>query len=1004
MKILVFSDSEFENDLCLPAAKQAVMLDCADFCGAEQLKDKLSEDYDVFIHPYGGFFPKEAFPALISFLKKGNGFLCFNGAPARFPCYQSPTGWKKEREQLSYLRKMNIHSVLEVDCTDIVSNEVNDCFAIFPEDISFLEYHAPCENLVMTPTKNAYVEREWGSVGSMDTRIIPLIKGRNREGEHRSSPVVLLEHRAGDFSGGRWIFMTQKVTHPFSLQKLCSFISAGTRELLVKPSMAMYFNGEVPCITISTQNMRNPCNWTVNVRITTQTGQEIWKQQVLFSASSYLSGKEFVISELRETGVYFIRSAFSSSDGETQVVKQGFIYGNIPKAEPYAPFLPTQDYFTKDGKITPVIGMTYMAGDVSRAFLHIPNISVWLNDMANMKKAGINWLRTGIWCNWRTYMLDDGHMDEFILRSIQAFMECAYSLGLHVTFTFFTFVPEPWEGSHPYLDRRSVEAQKRFISLIVNRCGDYPNVDWDLINEPYVQDHPTQVKKASDTLERLAYCAYLEEKYQGDIRRYTENTRQDSAAVSSFDKIKVPVYENINFTVNDIAGAKNGLVWREYLDFNYTVFVNWVHELQTLIKSYAPHQMVTVGQDEAMHYQRPVPLNFGGDLDYNCQHTWWLNDHLVWDTIFAKFSEKPIMVQETGIMYAEQPNSLPRRTEKQLYQLLQKKYAYAFGTKCAGVIQWIWNSNYFMNNANESNIGALRCDGSYKQEVDVSKNFASFFDKAKNNMGTCVHEKIAVVFPFSNDRSNRNFAQRATMNACTALAYYLNAGFEAVSEYTLDFIEKNRYQLVIVPSPHSFSNNAFKKLISIAEKKEITILFTGPASLDEDYSITSRTTKYMQECSLSNLSRWTKFSLLGKEYSLLFGDDEQTRAMKEIYQGQLSRMVSCGKGKIYFIGVPIELSLEINKIAEIYAQIIKTEKIALPFTVQKSTEGIFISRIQWETGTCLYTAVNENDSAEHVVVSDQLFHKSFEISLAPNDIHLFVVNAKGEKAAEYCNE
>ena len=1000
MKILVFSDSEFENDLCLPAAKQVVSLDDADFCSAKELKDKLFKDYDVFIHPYGGFFPKEAFPALISFLKKGNGFLCFNGAPVRFPCYQSPTGWKKEREQLSYLRKMNIHSVLAVDCTDIVSNEISDYFSIFPEDISFLEYHTPCENFVMTPTKNAYVEREWGSVGSMDTRIIPLIKGRNREGEHRSSPVVLLEHRAGDYSGGRWIFITQRVTYPFSLQKLCSFLSAGTRELLVKPSMAMYFNGEVPCVAISAQNMRIPCDWTVDVCVTTHTGQEIWKQQILFSVDSYLSGKELVISELKENGVYFIRSVFSSSDGETQIIKQGFIYSNIPKTEPYVPFLPTQDYFTKDGNITPVIGMTYMARDVSRAFLHIPNISVWLNDMANMKKAGINWLRTGVWCNWRTYMLDDGHMDEFILRSIQAFMECAYSLGLHVTFTFFTFVPEPWEGSHPYLDRRSVEAQKRFISLIVSRCRNYPNVDWDLINEPYVQDHPTQTKKTWDKLEQSEYRAYLEEKYQGDIRKYTENTRQDSATVSSFDKIKVPVCDNINFTVNDIAGAKNGLVWREYLDFNYAVFINWMHELQALIKSYAPHQMVTVGQDEAIHYQRPVPLNFGGDLDYNCQHTWWLNDHLVWDTVFAKFSEKPLMVQETGIMYAEQPNSLPRRTEKQLYQLLQKKYAYAFGTKCAGVIQWIWNSNYFMNNANESNIGALRCDGSYKKEVDVSKNFASFFAKVKNDMGTCIHEKIAVVFPFSNDRSNRNFAQKATMNACTALAYYLNAGFEAVSEYALDFIEKNHYQMVIVPSPHSFSNDAFKKLISIAEKKEIIILFTGPTALDEDYSVTSRTAKYMQECSLSNLSRWTKFSLLGKEYSLFFGDDEQTRAMKESYHGQLSQIVSCGKGKIYFIGVPIELSLEINKIAEIYAQIIKTEKIALPFTAKKSTEGIFISRIQWETGACLYTAVNENDSAEHVAISDQLFQKSFKISLAPNDIQLFVVNAKGEKTAE----
>ena len=56
-----------------------------------------------------------------------------------------------------------------------------------------------------------------------------------------------------------------------------------------------------------------------------------------------------------------------------------------------------RDYFVKDGRPMPVVGMTYMTSDVARKFLFLPNAAVWDRDMAQMKRAGINWIRTGIW-------------------------------------------------------------------------------------------------------------------------------------------------------------------------------------------------------------------------------------------------------------------------------------------------------------------------------------------------------------------------------------------------------------------------------------------------------------------------------------------------------------------------------------------------------------------------------------------------------------------------------
>lgn len=40
--------------------------------------------------------------------------------------------------------------------------------------------------------------------------------------------------------------------------------------------------------------------------------------------------------------------------------------------------------------------------------------------------------------------------------------------------------------------------------------------------------------------------------------------------------------------------------------------------------------------------------------------------------------------------------------------MLERKYAYAFASGGAGAVQWIWNTNFYMDNANESQIGALR--------------------------------------------------------------------------------------------------------------------------------------------------------------------------------------------------------------------------------------------------------------------------------------------------------
>ena len=166
-----------------------------------------------------------------------------------------------------------------------------------------------------------------------------------------------------------------------------------------------------------------------------------------------------------------------------------------------------------------------MTSDVARKFLFLPNTDVWDRDMAQMRNAGINWIRTGIWTAYRNIMQVDGHASEEVLRSIDAFLLTAKKHDLQVTFTFFSFTPETWEGQNPYLDPRSVEAQKRFIRSIISRHKNTKNVDWDLINEPSMFD-PPQIfsdgpRSAKDPFEKQAYIDWLKKRH-GSIERLQE--------------------------------------------------------------------------------------------------------------------------------------------------------------------------------------------------------------------------------------------------------------------------------------------------------------------------------------------------------------------------------------------------------------------------------------------------------------------------------------------------
>src|SRR5699024_4416604 len=149
-------------------------------------------------------------------------------------------------------------------------------------------------------------------------------------------------------------------------------------------------------------------------------------------------------------------------------------------------------------------------------------------------------------------------------------------------------------------------------------------------------------------------------------------------------------------------------------------------------------------------------------------------------------------------------------------------------------------TNFYMNNINESNIGAIRADGTEKPETNVSYDFGSFIKETRDLFQGRELEDVGVVFPYSNDFSNRRLAYETTTKLTRVLAYDMNVPFRAFGEYQLDIRPEDMPKLLIVPSAHNFSNGAMDTILKMVEKHGITLLFTGPINLDEYWHETSR--------------------------------------------------------------------------------------------------------------------------------------------------------------------
>jgi hypothetical protein len=803
--------------------------DTLQFADSEQLPAALQSPAAVLLLPYGSAFPKAAWPALYDFLNRGGNWVNLGGSPLSRPVRKNQDGsWHVEIPTTAYTKELRINQAFPIELTGEEALDWEDrLFSDLSEQPTLRCARAWSLQVRFTDMKD--FPREHGSSGTRDATLRAQLYAY-REERPIAAPIVLIDRQCGSFAGGRWLLINAELTEPLDpalLRNILRVASEGAFEFTARPTFACFYPGEQPSLLVRVRSHRLRGEARLHVDMDRDSDSEA----EIDLAPVWLNLEDSMPRTLRipldslpidfTPGFYALWCTLELPTGGVESLRVGFWVYDEELLTGGHPLTVNRDYFERDGEPYPVLGTTYMAGDTHRKFLFEPNPAVWDRDFAAMRAAGVNMVRTGLWTAWKRVMLDPGAVDEGVLRAFTAFLLTARAYDIPITFNFFAFWPEEWGGSNPYLDPRAISAQQELVAAFAHRFAEVDDLIWDFINEPSATS-PAQVwscRPNYDTFERTAWAKWLRERARNftseeQAAENPEEVWRERWRLTPNDPLDLPALED--FHDQHIFQGTHPTRVLDYRLFAQEVFNNWVRQMTAPIRANGnPHQMITVGQDEGGIGDRPNPHFFADVVDFTTNHTWWQNDDLIWDSVMTKTPGKPNLSQETGIMFYENLEGGYWYSPEDAANLLARKLLFAFAAGCAGAIQWLWNTNVYMDSDNEVGIGFHRADGTEKPELEVFRGVARFFRENRQYLKDRVLESTVVVIPHSNMFSVRNTADVVTRRVIHYLEYTLGIPTRTVSEYRMEQIGEPA--CILLPSPRILTQACWEALLAKVE-------------------------------------------------------------------------------------------------------------------------------------------------------------------------------------------
>jgi len=977
------------------AAQLAEIFPGARLLAADQLAAALGDSQTkLLVLAQGSVVPEAAFAAISDFLHRGGNLLALGGRPFTRAAYHDASGWHLREYSTRFTRPLQIDQYQSTPGSSGATITANPDIPVEVPRFSWKEAFSP---IIRLSTSDIY--NRGGSAGTLDIKLDALVWGVS-DGRKMSAPLLQIDNFSSGFDGGRWILLCAEIAPEFYgsadatklLRTLADRAREGSLEFSVRPVLPLYLPGE-PVELESTVHFANKPTSALTVQVSSypenQPGE---KQTVTFSVPA---GENKLLPAPQGKGLHIIEARLFEGGTLRAIYHSAFWIRDEAFLQSGPKLGVNADYFTVDGKPLAVVGTTYMSSEVQRLYFDHPNVYVWNSDLGLIHSAGLNMLRTGWWTGWDKLCDETGRPYERTLRTLEAYLMTARKYDLPVQFNFFAFLPEVLGGVNPYLDGEAVRRQQNLVSSVAARFHDVPFLAWDLINEPSFSKQLWRMRPNYDAVELAAWNAWLTQKYPDRAALAAAwNVPPETVAGT----IALPAEEE--FSQRGMYNGINSLRIYDYVLFAQEKFAGWVRGMREAIRGAGSNAPITVGQDEGGYLDRLNPAFFSDAVDLTTNHSWWQNDYLLWDSLVAKQPGKAMLIQETGLQRELTPDELARRTPEQEAMLLERKFALSF-VGGSGAIEWLWNSNSYMTESNETPIGALHADGTEKPEAAVLRDMAKFAAAASPYLVQPKQPDIAIVTSQAAQFSVQADLQiAAQQNAVRALGYDLHQPCYIITENQISKLGTPK--LVILPSAQALRESTWQALLAYARNGG-NLLVTGPVSRDEHWQLVDRYAPLgikavTEPLTFHSASIGNSLGPSAAPSPIVLSFDQQDQQLLEYLRfedGAGAKAFPLERGQVFWAAYPVELAENTQAAAALYRQVVERAGIpraceGAPFSVDG---GILVLPIQLQNAV-LYILESESATDAPITIKDSGTGVELEMRLPRQRAALALIDKK----------
>jgi hypothetical protein len=962
----------------------------------EQLGAQLADaKTQLLVLAQGAAFPESAWGAIEAYLQRGGNLLVLGGRPFTRAAYRDANGWHLRDYSVRFLRPLLIDQYQATPGSDgakFVSNPD------VPAAIPSFAWRGAFSPVIRLSTNDLY--HRGGSTGFLDARLEALAWSES-DGRRMAVPVEQIDQMSSGFDGGRWIFVTAELGPDFYssgnaakiVQILADRAMEGAVDFSVRPALPLYLPGE-PVELETSFHGRQKFPGTATVQLSCYSEERPEEKESLTIALP--ASLPALLPSPAKKGLHIVEARLMEGSTLRGIYHSAFWVRDLEFLRSGPRLTVNSDYFEVNGKPLAVVGTTYMSSEVQRLYFDHPNVYVWNRDLSQIHAAGLNMLRTGWWTGWDKLCDETGRPYERALRTLEAYLMTARKYDLPVQFNFFAFLPEVLGGTNAYLDPLAVRRQQNLVSSVAARFAGVPFLAWDLINEPSFSSRLWTMRPNGDRIEQAAWNEWL-------MKRYPDRAGLAAAWNLPEDEVRFPVSlpSDQEFSLQGTYVGVNSLRVYDYYLFAQEKFADWVRRMRETIRSAGALQAVTVGQDEGGNMDRLSPAFYGPFVDFTTNHSWWQNDALLWDSLVAKQPGVAMLIQETGLQRELTLDEIARRTPEQEAILFERKFVLSFA-EGSGAIEWLWNSNSYMTESNETPIGAIRPDGTEKPEATVLRTLAKFAAAASPYLQKPKLPEIAVITSQAAQYSALNDLQLAAQqNAVRALSYHLHQPCYVLAENQM--AKLGTPKLVILPSALALQEASWRTLLAYAQRGG-TLLVSGPAGRDEHWHVVDRLSALGVNASLEPLTMHAA-GADAPPNALTIPFDQQKQLLAEYWKfpgGASTKEVSLGKGKLILGAYPVELARDALFAAKVYQPVLTNAGVSSPFqTLSPISSGVLVYPVELRDAV-LYILESETDQDSDLSIEDAATGVRLQLHLAAQHGALAVIDKKLKTvAAEY---